>query len=81
MKLIDDPDSISEYEQHHTKFEEIFIQTCEDSYFSPFMPVLKENLVSQLLAYTFYNVLLTDYMFLLDNFLTCMVLRGRTLFC
>lgn len=50
MKLINDQDSISEYEQNYTKHEQLCFQTCEDSHFSPFVPVLKQNLVSQLLA-------------------------------
>lgn len=50
MKLINDQDSISEYEQNYTKCELLCIQTCEDSHFSPFIPVLKENLVSKVLA-------------------------------
>lgn len=63
MKLIDDQDNISEYEQNYTICEQLCMETCEDSqlspHFSPFMPVLKENLVTQLLTYAFHNALLT----------------------
>ena len=63
MKLIDDQDYISEYEQNYTMCEQLCMQTCEDSqlspHFSPFMPVLKESLVTQLLAYAFHNAVLT----------------------
>lgn len=63
MKLIDDQDYISRAEQNYTMYEQLCMQTCEDSqlspHFSPLMPILKENLVTQLLAYAFYSALLT----------------------
>lgn len=84
MKLIDDQDYISRYEQNYTTCEQLCMQTCEDPQFSPhfslFMPILKENLVTQLLAYVFHKTLLY-YMSLLDNFLACRILRYRSLFC